>query len=111
VRKESVKGRKRDVGPDRRPGIAATRTDDLVDDLSDTKATQHLPHRSDVPEGEVAGAIGLTGTGLGQAGSDLLCRAQVALGDDPGLSLHPGGLGQVVVGLPVLLLADDECHI
>jgi len=56
----------------------------------------------------VAAAIGLAGTGLRQTGGDLLRRAEIALGDDPGLAVDPGGLGQVVVGLPVLLLADDE---
>ena len=100
-----------DVSPDRRTGIGATGTGDLVDDLGHSEPAQHLPHRSDVAESEMAAAIRLTWTGLRQAGGDLLGRAQIALGDDPGLAADPGGLGKVVVRLPVLLLADDERHI
>src|ERR1019366_4213918 len=72
--------------------------------------TKHLEDRGHVAEGEVAGAIRLARPCLGQSSDDLLCRAQIALRDDPGLALHPSGLGQVVVGLPVLLLPDDECR-
>jgi hypothetical protein len=72
---------------------------------------QHLPHRRYVTEGKVAGAIRLARSGLRQPGGDLLRRAQVALGDNAGLAVHPSGLGQVVISLPTLLLANDESHI
>ena len=104
----AVEGRERDVGPGRGPGISSTSTDDLIHDLGDAKTTQHLPHCGDVAEGEVTRTVRFTWSRLGQPGGDLLGRAEVALGDDPGLALYPGGLGQVVAGLPVLLLADDE---
>jgi len=56
-------------------------------------------------------AIRLTWSCLRQARRDLLGRAEIALRDDPGLAVDPGGLGQLVVRLAVLLLADDERHI
>ena len=101
----------RDAGPDRRAGVSPASAGDLVDDLCHPKAPEHFPGRGDVAEGEMAAASGLAGAGLGQTGGNLLRRAQIALGDDPGLAVDPGGLGQVVVDLPVLLPADDECHI
>ena len=69
-----------------------------------------LVKHSEIAEGEVAGAIGLTGAHRRKPGHHLLGRAEVLLGHDPGLTPHPGRLGQVV-GLAVLLLADDERHI
>ena len=106
-----VRRREGDVGPDRRPGTGATGAGDPVDDLRHLQPAQHLPHRSDVAEGEMTAAIRLTWSCLRQARRDLLGRAEIALRDDPGLAVDPGGLGQVVVRLAVLLLADDERHI
>jgi hypothetical protein len=37
--------------------------------------------------------------------------AEVALRHDSSLAVHPGRLREVVVGLAILLLTDDECHI
>ena len=107
----AVQGRERDVGPDRGCCVTSPRTEHLVDDCCDPEAPEHLPHRGDVAEREMPGAVGLTRPRLRQPLGDLLGRAQVALGHDAGLSSHTGRLGQVVVGLAVLLLADDECHI
>ena len=106
-----VRRREGDVGPGRRPGIGATGAGDLIDDLRHLQPAQHLPHRSDVAEGEMTAAIRLTWSCLRQARRDLLGRAEITLRDDPGLAVDPGGLGQVVVRLAVLLLADDERHI
>ena len=47
----------------------------LIHDLCDAQPAQHLPHRGDVPEGEVARAIRLARSGLREPGGDLLGRA------------------------------------
>jgi hypothetical protein len=106
-----VRRGQRDVGPDRRRRVLAPRADHLVDDLGDSEALEHRPHRRQVAVGEVAGAVRLAGPCLGEPGGDLLGRAEVALGDDPGFAPDPGRFDEVVVGLPAMLLSDDRCHI
>ena len=73
--------------------------------------SEHAPNGGDIAEGEVAGAVRLARPGPGQAGHDLVRRAEVTLGDDPGLTPYPGRLDEVVIGLVALLLPDDRCHI
>ena len=46
----------------------------------------------------------------GDSGLDDCRLAEIALGDDPGLAVYTGGLGQVVVGVPTDLLVDNRSH-
>ena len=69
-----------------------------------------LVKHSEIAEGEVAGAIGLTGAHRRKPGHHLLGRAEVLLEHDPGLPPTRADSARLV-GLAVLLLADDERHI
>ena len=89
-------------------------TDDIVDDPRHTDLFEHAPDRLKIPQPPVLGArAGLPGSGpRGEPRSrDLLCRTEVALGDDARLAVHASRFDEVVVGLAALLLADDRCHI
>jgi len=70
-----IERRQGDAGSHRRPGIATTSTRHLIHDLCGAQPAQHLPHRGDVPEGEVARAIRLARSGPREPGGDLLGRA------------------------------------
>ncbi len=106
---DPVERRESDVGPDRCPSVGASLPDHFVDDLCDPQAPEHLPHRSHIAEGEVAGAIGHHRRTVDRC-LDVGRLAQVALGDDPGLAAHPGRLDQVVVGVSADRLGDDGSH-
>ena len=108
---DPVGHRQSDVGAHRRRCITSAGSDHLVDNLCHTHPLEHRPHRRQVPEGQVPAAVRLARPGALQAGDDLLGRAQVALGNDPGLAAHPGRLDQVVVRLAALPLPHDRCHI
>ena len=103
-----VRARQRHIGPDRGRGVAAADTDDVVDDLHNVEAFDDRPHRREVPEREVAGAVRITRTRLGQAGFDLCSGPQIALRHDPWFAVHACRFGQVVVGLAVLLLPHNS---
>ena len=99
-----------DVGPHRRHRVSPPGADHFVDDLGDPQSPQYVPHRGGRPEGQVAGAIRHHG-GSGDGRFDVLRLAQVALRDDLGFAPYPGHLPQVVVGLPLDLLANDRSHV
>ncbi len=108
---DPVGHRQGDVGPDRSGSVTAALSHHLVDYLGDPHALEHRPDRRQVPEGEVAGAVRLPRPAPRQTGDDLLGRAEVALGDDPGLAAYPSGLDQVVIGPAALLLSYDRGHV
>ena len=105
-----VQHRERDVGPHRCTRIAATATDDVIDDVCDLEASKHLPHRSDVAEGEVTSAVGHHGRATDRR-FDIGRFAQVSLRDDLRFAAHSGNLSGVVVRMALDGLADDRCHV
>jgi hypothetical protein len=62
-----------------------------VHDLGVAQPVEHPPHRGQVPEQQLPGPL-LDGPRPVQGRDDVLGRAEVALGDDPRLAVHPGGL-------------------
>ncbi len=97
-----VQGRQRQVGADAGPRIRAPRTGHLVDDAGDPQLLQHPPGRGDVPERQVAGALGQRrGLAGVQQRLDIGRAAQVPLRDQLRLAVRPAHLPQVPVRLAV----------
>jgi hypothetical protein len=106
---DPVQRGQRQVGPHRGARVGAPGAGDLVDDLDDSQLLDHAPGRGQVPERQVLCPRGHPG-GAGHRLADLGGGAQVGLLDDPGLAVHAGRGGQVVVRVPLDLLADHRWH-
>jgi hypothetical protein len=95
-----------DPGPDRGCPVGTPRADDLVDDLGDPEQLEHRPHRSEVTEGEVSGAV-RHHRRAGHRRLDADHLTQVALGDHLRLAAHSANLSHVAARVTLDRLADD----
>ena len=95
-----------DVGPFQGCRVGTPQADDLVDDLGDLEPLEHRPHRSEVTEGEVPGAV-RHHRRAGHRRFDVGRLTQVALGDHLRLAAHSGDFSHVVARVTLDRLADD----